>query len=202
MKEFTIYDLRCTIWSWRKIVPRTSYLVRGLLFVAFIFLAFNAFSQVGSDSVRRPVRTKTAVPISPTQKSRKGSSIVNDSSRNPYGPATTRWTTEREMFTAKTNFRPLDTSINNYHRWTYVQKSANFLHDLGNNGTALNPIFPVVPANIGATPGFNAYARTGMRSFGCSTLNLLTQECMLCGADKAGPPPASNTHATSIRSGM
>jgi hypothetical protein len=145
------------------VIERYCYLCpvrnRALLIIALIGLTFSAFSQVKpADSTRRPVRTKTAVPITPTQQSRRGSKIVNDSTRNPYGPNTTRWTTEREMFTAKTNFRPLDTTINNYHRWTYVQKSANFYQDLGNNGTALNPIFPVIPATIGATPGFNAYA--------------------------------------------
>jgi len=131
--------------------------IRALLLFAFIGLAFSAFSQGKPDSIRR-VRTKGVVPSAQSQQSRRGSSIVNDSTRNIYGPTTTRWTTEREMFTAKTNFRPLDTTINNYHRWTYVQKSANFYHDLGNNGTALNPIFPVLPATIGATPGFNAFA--------------------------------------------
>ena len=141
-----------------QIVHRTSYFLHSLLFVAFILLTLSGFAQGKPDSVRRPVRTKTAVPITPTQQSRRGSSIVNDSTRNPYGPSTTRWTTERAMFTAKTNFRPLDTTINNYHRWTFVQKSANFYHDLGNNGTALNPVFPVIPASIGATPGFKAYA--------------------------------------------
>lgn len=169
--RFTIYEVRSTVWSSAnqlgkivpkivgKIIPRKSYLVRLALFVVLILLALSAFAQVKQDSIpRRPVRTKTAAPISPTQQSRRGSKIVNDSLKNPYGPSTTRWTTEREMFTAKTNFRPLDTAINNYHRWTFVQKSANFYHDLGNNGTALNPIFPVIPGSIGATAGFNAYA--------------------------------------------
>jgi hypothetical protein len=114
---------------------------------------------VPADSARRPVRTKTlGGPLTQERTSRVGSSVVDDSTRNPYGPATTLWTTEREMFTAKTNFRPLDTAVNNYHRWTYVQKSANLYHDLGNNGTALNPIFPIIPSTIGVTPGFNAYA--------------------------------------------
>lgn len=140
--------------------------IRALLLFALIGLSLSAFSQVTdstkvkpkADSVRRPVRTKTQGPIQQVEKDRVGSSIVDDSTRNPYGPRTSRWTYEREMFTAKTNFRPLDTSVNNYHRWTYVQKSNNFYHDLGNNGTALNPVFPVIPATIGATPGFNAYA--------------------------------------------
>lgn len=138
--------------------------IRALLLFALIGLSFSAFSQVSDstkakpDSVRRPIRTKTQGPIQQLEKDRVGSSIVDDSTRNPYGPRTSRWTTEREMFTAKTNFRPLDTAVNNYHRWTYVQKSNNFYHDLGNNGTALNPVFPVIPATIGATAGFNAFA--------------------------------------------
>lgn len=145
-----------------RLIKPLSYLctvtTRAILIIAFIGLALNAFSQVRRDSTRRPVRTKTVTPTQPQQTSRTGSSIVDDSTRSVYGPTTTRWTTEREMFTAKTNFRPLDTTINNYHRWTYVQKSNNFFHDLGNNGTALNPIFPVLPATIGASAGFNAYA--------------------------------------------
>jgi len=142
--------------------------IRAVLFFACIILAVSAFAQVKSDStkapapkadsVKRPVRTKTKGPVQQLEKSRIGSSVVDDSTRNPYGPNTSRWTTEREMFTAKTNFRPLDTSINNYHRWTYVQKSANLYHDLGNNGTALNPVFPIIPANIGASAGWNGFA--------------------------------------------
>lgn len=141
--------------------------IRAFLIIALTGLTFSAFSQVKSDSTKKPsdstvrrspVRTKTLAPIDPGEKSRVGSSVVDDSTRNPYGPSTTRWTTEREMFTAKTNFRPLDTTNINYHRWTYVQKSNNFYHDLGNNGTALNPIFPIIPVGMGATPGFNAYA--------------------------------------------
>lgn len=161
VKECTIYDLQCTIECSQlkpaKIGARTSYLAPLLIFL-FIGLTLSAFAQVGPDSVRRPVRTKGKAANVGSQPSRRGSSVVNDSTRNVYGPATTRWTTEREMFTAKTNFRPLDTTINNYHRWTYVQKSGNFYHDLGNNGTALNPIFPQLPSTIGATPGFNAFA--------------------------------------------
>lgn len=143
------------------VIERLSYLCtvrnRAFLIIALIGLAFSAFSQVKPDSTRR-VRTKTSTPTTSQDQVRRGSRIVDDSTKNVYGPTTTRWTTEREMFTAKTNFRPLDTTINNYHRWTYVQKSNNFYHDLGNNGTALNPVFPLIPSTIGATPGFNGFA--------------------------------------------
>ncbi len=161
VKEFTTYDV-CTICSAQtvrdKIVHRKLHVVNPLLIIVFIGLAFNAFSQERPDTTRRPVRTKTVAPTAPRSTSRTGSSIVDDTTRNVYGPHSTHWTTEREMFTAKTNFRPIDTTIANYHRWTYVQKSNNLYHDLGNNGTALNPIYPVLPSTIGASAGFNGYA--------------------------------------------
>jgi hypothetical protein len=162
VKECTNYDVRCTICSKpivrTRIVLHTMFAVRFLLIAAFIGLTISAFSQVTPDTTRRPKRTKTLTPTTSQDQSRRGSKIVDDSTKSVYGPTTTRWTTEREAFTAKTNFRALDTTIDNYHRWTFVQKSNNFYHDLGNNGTALNPVFPVIPSFIGATPGFNAYA--------------------------------------------
>ncbi len=89
---------------------------------------------------------------------RAGSSILDDTTRNVYGPQTSRWTTEQELFENRPNYRPLDTVIANYHRWTYVQRFNNFYKDLGVMGTALSPIFPVAPTTtIGANSGFTAY---------------------------------------------
>lgn len=89
---------------------------------------------------------------------RVGSSIVDDSTKMVYGPESTRWTTESDLFKNKPNYRPLDTAISEYQRWTYVQKYQNFYQDLGVVGTALNDIFPTTPQTIGATSGFKAYA--------------------------------------------
>ena len=88
---------------------------------------------------------------------RTGSQIVDDTTKNIYGPKTTRWTTEANLFYNKKAYYTIDTSINNYHRWTYVQQFNNFYKDLGNLGTALNPIFPTFSSTIGASSGFNAY---------------------------------------------
>jgi len=90
-------------------------------------------------------------------RSRKGSQIVDDSTKNVYGPKTTLWITEENLFQNKKKYQPLDTSLSNYHRWTYVQRFNNFYQDLGNMGTALNPIFPAVSETIGANPGFRVY---------------------------------------------
>lgn len=89
--------------------------------------------------------------------SRRGSQIVDDSTRNVYGPTTTRWTTEEDIFFNRKNYQPIDTSINNYHRWTYPQRFNNTYKDLGNIGTALYPIFPKLSQTIGVSTGFNVY---------------------------------------------
>ena len=49
----------------------------------------------------------------------RGSLFLNDSTQNVYGPATTLWTTGFELMINKPRYRSIDTSIVNYHRWTY-----------------------------------------------------------------------------------
>jgi hypothetical protein len=88
---------------------------------------------------------------------RRRSSIVNDSVKNVYGPNTSRWTTENELFESRPVYRPLDTAVINYHRWTYIERSNNMLKDIGVMGTALNSIFPQVPGSIGAQAGYSVY---------------------------------------------
>ncbi len=89
---------------------------------------------------------------------RMGSKFVDDSTKNVYGPKTTLWTTEKNLFFNTPTYYTLDTTINNYHRWTHVQKLNNFYKDLGNVGTAMNPIFPVISSTIGVSSGFNSYS--------------------------------------------
>ncbi|MBL7850718.1 MAG: hypothetical protein JNN04_07445 [Cyclobacteriaceae bacterium] len=98
-------------------------------------------------------RSRTKPP--PT---RVGSTIVDDSTKMVYGPESTRWTTEKDLFKNRPNYRPLDTTLSEYHRWTYVQRFQNFYQDLGVVGTALNEIFPSAPDVIGATSGFKSYS--------------------------------------------
>ena len=93
-----------------------------------------------------------------TAPARKGrSQIVDDSTKNVYGPKTALSTTERSLFLNQNRYVPLDTSIVNYHRWTYVQRFNNYYKDVGNNGTALSPIFPTLFSTIGVTAGFTSF---------------------------------------------
>ncbi|MCB0489507.1 MAG: hypothetical protein KDC99_13595 [Cyclobacteriaceae bacterium] len=109
-------------------------MIRKILIVVFIYMtAFSALAQ------------------------RRGSQVVDDSTRNVYGPTTTKWTTEENIYFNRDNYQPIDTSINNYHRWTYPQRFNNKYKDLGNIGTALYPVFPQLPSAIGVSTGFSVY---------------------------------------------
>jgi len=98
---------------------------------------------------------------------RIGSSILDDSTKIIYGPKTTKWITEQEIFfnpkktrkgdTSILPYHTVDTSIINYHRWTYVSKFNNFYKDLGNMGTSMVSIFPQLRNTIGVTSGFTSY---------------------------------------------
>ncbi|MFM8758214.1 MAG: hypothetical protein ACKODS_01530, partial [Methylophilaceae bacterium] len=73
---------------------------------------------------RRVIKTAPATS-SDEPKKRTTSKIINDSVKQVYGPTTSTWITEGDLFYNKKNYRPLDTAINNFHRWTYVQRYDN-----------------------------------------------------------------------------
>jgi hypothetical protein len=87
----------------------------------------------------------------------KGSLFLNDSAKLAYGPKSTLRITEEDLFYNRLNYRPIDTTIFNMHRWGYVQRFNYQYQDLGIMGTALNPIFPQVRNFSGAVSGFNSY---------------------------------------------
>lgn len=123
----------------------------NLVILLLVIVSISALAQ------DKPLKESKRTAASATRSGR-GSQIVDDSTKNVYGPKTTLWTTEQDVFINKSNYRPLDTTLTNYHRWTYVQKFNNRYQDLGNVGTALNPIFPILSTTIGANPGYQTYS--------------------------------------------
>jgi hypothetical protein len=88
---------------------------------------------------------------------RKGSRIIDDSTKQVYGPKSSRYYYENDVFMNNLTYHTIDTVIRDFHRFTYVQRSLNTLQDLGNIGTSSRPIFYLVPEVIGATSGFQSY---------------------------------------------
>ena len=88
---------------------------------------------------------------------KRGSRIIDDSTKQVYGPTTSKYYYESDVFLNKLQYHTIDTAIRNFHRFTYVQRNHYMYQDLGNVGTAMRPIFYQVPTVIGATSGFAAY---------------------------------------------
>jgi hypothetical protein len=112
---------------------------RHFLTVLFVFVSLAALAQ---DEPSAP---------------RMGSSIIDDSTKNVYGPTTSRYFYESDFFRNDFQLRTIDTTASNFHRFNYVQRYNNFYQDLGNIGTAIRPIFTEVTETIGATSGFTSY---------------------------------------------
>ncbi|HEY5917772.1 MAG TPA: putative porin [Chryseolinea sp.] len=91
------------------------------------------------------------------QPSRRGSKILDDTTKQVYGPKTSRYYFENDVFMNNQTYHSIDTVIRDFHQFNYVQRSRNTLQDLGNIGTASRPIFYQVPQVIGASSGFQAY---------------------------------------------
>ena len=88
---------------------------------------------------------------------RRGSQIIDDTTKQVYGPKTSRYYFEKDVFFNRITYHPIDTAIRNFHRYTYVQQHNYLYQDLGNIGTAIHPLFYKAPDVIGVTSGFNAY---------------------------------------------
>jgi hypothetical protein len=86
-----------------------------------------------------------------------GAQILNDSVQNIYGPKTTRYFLEEDVFNSIDTLYYIDTVLNAFHRYTYPQKFNYKYADLGNKGTAIQPLFYKPPANIGFRTGYNVY---------------------------------------------
>jgi hypothetical protein len=88
---------------------------------------------------------------------RKGSKIIDDSTKNIYGPNTSRYYFEEDFFANRNAIHFIDTARWNFHRFSYVQRYDNFYQDLGNIGTAIRPVYNQGSERIGTTSGFDSY---------------------------------------------
>ncbi|MBL7856282.1 MAG: hypothetical protein JNM57_01230 [Cyclobacteriaceae bacterium] len=88
---------------------------------------------------------------------RRGSRIIDDTTKQVYGPNTSTYYFEEDVFFNREILYSIDTAIHNFHRFTYVQQHENFHQDLGNMGTAIRPLYYQSPAFIGVSSGFQAY---------------------------------------------
>ncbi len=88
--------------------------------------------------------------------------VLDDTTSEKYGPRTTRYFLEKDIFFNNNRLHYIDTSLYEIEfSGDYTRKNGRQLKDLGNLGTTTEPIFFVLPDQIGAyfgPNGFNPYA--------------------------------------------
>jgi hypothetical protein len=88
---------------------------------------------------------------------RRGSRVIDDTTKQVYGPRTSRYYYEEDVFMTRDERHQVDTLIRNFHRFNDVQRNDNLYQDLGVIGTAIRPIYYQVPEVIGVTSGYNSF---------------------------------------------
>ncbi|NIK72631.1 hypothetical protein FHS56_000117 [Thermonema lapsum] len=84
--------------------------------------------------------------------------ILDDSTKQVYSTATTRFITEQDLVGDSVAWRALDTTLRTFHRYHPVRRQHYLLQDLGHNlGTACQPLFPQLPTQIGRRYGWDVY---------------------------------------------
>ncbi len=86
------------------------------------------------------------------------SNIVDDSTKQVYGPYTTFFQNFEDIKYNRDNLHEVDSTIGRMHQFNIVEKLDNKFQNLGNLGTALRPVFYTPPTEVGIHSGFDAYA--------------------------------------------
>ncbi len=95
---------------------------------------------------------------STTRRNSPSGKILDDSTKQVYGPETSRYLLESDLLNNRDTTYAVDSVLDNIHNYNYVNRSGNRYVDLGNLGTALRPVFYTPPAQIGTYFGVNAYS--------------------------------------------
>ena len=83
--------------------------------------------------------------------------ILDDSSQLVYGPSTTLQFTQAGWMRNKLDTIPVDTSLFELEKFAFTDRLMGRYQDLGNIGTALNPLFYQAPQLSGVRSGYHAY---------------------------------------------
>ena len=88
----------------------------------------------------------------------RGRAQIDDTTKQIYGPKTTRYFLEEDVFNNRKIRYSIDTSTYAFHQYNYVQRAQYQLVDLGNLGTATRSVFFKPVEQTGTQFGYNAYS--------------------------------------------
>ncbi len=82
---------------------------------------------------------------------------LDDSTKVIYGPTSTKYFLEEDVFNNRKRLYNIDTTMDGIHNFNFVQRNKNLYQDLGNIGTAIRPVFYKAPEQIGTLMGYDAF---------------------------------------------
>ena len=83
---------------------------------------------------------------------------LDDSTKVVYGPTSTKYFLEEDVFNNRKKLYNIDTIVDAIHNYNFVQRNKNLYQDLGNLGTAIRPVFYKAPEQIGTMLGYDAFS--------------------------------------------
>jgi hypothetical protein len=83
--------------------------------------------------------------------------ILDDTTKLLYGPHTTKYVTEEEIFNNSGKSYHIDTSLNDFHNYEFLYKDRLVYQNLGNFGTPTQNLYYTAPLSIGKSLGFNSF---------------------------------------------
>ena len=105
--------------------------------------------QAGFPQGRQPDKIK---------KNPSGRIGLDDSTKVVYGPTSTKYFLEEDVFNNRKKLYNIDTIVDATHNYNFVQRNKNLYQDLGNLGTAIRPVFYKAPEQIGTMLGYDAFS--------------------------------------------
>ncbi|WP_176956078.1 putative porin [Catalinimonas alkaloidigena] len=83
--------------------------------------------------------------------------ILDDSTKQVYGPFSTRYRLERDLFNGTDTLYTIDTTYNAYHDYLFEYQNGRLYHNLGEMGTAMEPLYYELPETPGVDLGMHAF---------------------------------------------
>ncbi|GAB3956551.1 hypothetical protein GCM10028805_46770 [Spirosoma harenae] len=137
-----------------------------LLLIFLLSLTGSSLAQQFPGGVPSGFGGRQAMPTSTT-----GVNGIDDSTKVIYGPKSTRYVLEDDIFNNREKLYTMDTTMDESHRYTYVQRSQNLYQDLGTLGTPIRPIFLPVPQQLGAQSGYYVFDPYAYQTMGVKYFN-------------------------------
>ena len=119
-----------------------------LVLSLFFFFLIDGYSQDtrGGDRDNNASRSKNKI----------GRTLLDDSTKTMYGMNTTSYILSSQLLDGDTNFIQVDSSLNNFEKFSVFEKNKMRFQNLGNLGTPLGDLFDRTPKLFNVSSGFNS----------------------------------------------